>query len=130
MRAMRVVALLVLCAATTACAVADAPVADAPVMEAPENSLAPGDIGVIVQGAPNGVWVAQVGQATPAAAAGLRPGDVIVRYNGVSIAGTRQFYRLTLDTVPGSTAELEIQRDGRLQHVSVRVEELDTMPRV
>jgi S1-C subfamily serine protease len=47
----------------------------------------------------------------PAAKAGMRVGDVVQRYSGISVLETRQFYGLVLDACPG-TAEVELR--GRL----------------
>ena len=62
----------------------------------------------------------------PAAEAGLRAGDVLLRYNGVPIADGDQFYRMMLDTPPGSTARLELLRAGTVLRVDVPVEQIDT----
>lgn len=116
---------LLLCAFAAACASHDPPAAPEP---APD-SVVPGTIGVLVAPASAGVSVAAMAAGGPAAQAGVRVGDVVQRYNGVSVLDTRQFYRLVLDSVPGSRAELELLRDGSVVRIDVPVEETDTAPR-
>jgi S1-C subfamily serine protease len=101
-----------------------------PAAQNESESLVPGTIGITVRQAPAGVVVTAVGSESPAGAAGLRVGDVVLRYNGVSVADTRQFYRLMIDSRPGSTARLELMRDGTLHRLDVPVEQIDTTPRV
>jgi len=73
--------------------------------------------------------VAAVAPDGPAAKAGVRVGDLVQRYNGVSVLDTRQFYRLVLDSIPGSRVELELLRDGSAVRIAVPVNETDTAPR-
>ena len=82
--------------------------------------MVPGTIGVLVTRAPGGVLV------TESLSAGLRPGDVVLRYNGEAIVDPRQFYRLVIDSRPGSVARVEVLRDGAARAVDVPVEQLDT----
>lgn len=116
--------------AATACVSADAP----PVAQEPQapraESLVPGTIGIVVEGGLAGVVVAAVGKDSPAAAAGLRVGDVVLRYNGVSVIDSRQFYALMLDSAPGSTVQVELLREGKMHRVDVPVEQIDTALRV
>ena len=97
---------------------------------AAEDSLLPGTIGIIVRPDPSGVIVSAVGARGPAARSGVRIGDIVVRYNGEPISSPRQFYRLMVDSRPGSVAQLQLRRDGAVQTLEVPVEQLDTMPRV
>jgi len=60
----------------------------------------------------------------------VRVGDVVVRYNGEPISTPRQFYRLMVDSRPGSVAQLELRREGAVRIVDVPVEQLDITPRV
>jgi serine protease Do len=76
-------------------------------------------------GAPdtNGVLVITIDRRSRAADAGLRPGDVIVAINEVTIQGANHFLR-TLGSAPiGSTATLTIIRDGRRTTVRVPIDE-------
>src|ERR1700722_4044262 len=59
-----------------------------------------------------GVEVTYVEANSPAAAAGLKTGDVVVQYNGQRIEGTEQFTRLVLETPEGREVKLQIFRGG------------------
>lgn len=117
---------LVLCALVAACASHESP--PLPAAAVPE-SVVPGTIGVLVDLASAGVIVAAMAAGGPAAEAGMRVGDVVQRFNGVSVVDPRQFYRLMLDSPPGSRAQVELLRAGSVIRVTVPVEETDTAPR-
>jgi serine protease Do len=72
-----------------------------------------------------GVLVSQVTRGSPAAKAGLRQGDLIVRYQGEAVEDTGKFRNRISLTPPGTDARLVIVRDGREQGVSVRIGRLD-----
>lgn len=116
------------CALTAACASSEPP-APAQEPEAARDSVVPGTIGVLVAPAPAGVVVAAVAAEGPAGQAGMRVGDVVRSYNGVAVLDARQFYRLMLDSPPGSSAQVELVRDGSVQRIEVPVRETDTAPR-
>jgi S1-C subfamily serine protease len=86
----------------------------------PVDGLLPGTIGIVVKRAPAGVVVVE------AAKNELRVGDVIMRYNGVPVTDERHLYRLILNSLPGSVAELDVLRDGRPRRIAVPVGEIDT----
>jgi S1-C subfamily serine protease len=108
--------LLVVAALLAACA--QAPVQD------PADSVVPGTIGVIVLQDGSGVVVSAVRKGNA-----LRVGDVVLRYNGEAVVSPRQFYRLMVDSTPGSVARLDVMRGGTVYTLEVPVRELDTMPR-
>jgi S1-C subfamily serine protease len=119
-----------LCAFAVACASHEPPPSPESMPEkSMPDSVVPGTIGVFVAPASAGVVVAAMEDDGPAAQAGMRVGDVVQRYNGVSVLDTRQFYRLVLDSVPGSRAELDLLRDGAAIRVAVPVRETDTAHR-
>ena len=121
---------LLLCAFAAACASHEPPPASgSPPDASTPDSVVPGTIGVVVSAASAGVMVAAVAPDGPAAKAGVRVGDLVQRYNGVSVLDTRQFYRLVLDSIPGSRVELELLRDGSAVRIAVPVNETDTAPR-
>jgi S1-C subfamily serine protease len=95
-----------------------------------EDSVVPGSIGVTVGQEHASVVVTGVRNNGPAAAAGVRVGDVVLRFNGEPVSASRQFYRLIVDSAPGSVVRLELVRGGAVEVVDVPVGELDTMPRV
>jgi serine protease Do len=57
----------------------------------------------------------------PAYQAGLRPGDVIVSFNGTSITDGGQLNRLIQDARIGTTAVFGIIRDGRRLELKIPV---------
>ena len=52
-------------------------------------------------------------RASEAYDAGLRPGDVIVGFNGQAIADPSQFLRLVSDAKLGTIVDVKVLRDGR-----------------
>lgn len=79
-------------------------------------------------GAPDtkGVLVTRIDPRAPAAVAGLRPGDIIVAFNGTAIEGAAHFMRLMSDSQIGSTATLLIIRDGQRAPVRVPIDQAQT----
>ncbi|MDQ3815131.1 MAG: Do family serine endopeptidase [Armatimonadota bacterium] len=71
-----------------------------------------------------GVLIQSVTPDTPGARAGLRPGDVVVEFNGKPVARSSELQRLVSSSPVGSTVELKILRGGRTLTVSARLEEL------
>jgi S1-C subfamily serine protease len=114
---MRAALLLVAVLVLAACA-------QAPVQVADEDSVVPGTIGVTVRQEGSAVVVSAVRKGSE-----VRVGDVVLRYNGAPVGSPRQFYRLTVDSVPGSRVRLEVLREGNERTLEVPVRELDTMPR-
>jgi S1-C subfamily serine protease len=97
--------------------------AQQPVAE-PQQSVVPGTIGVSVRQDHARVVIAAVSMGNP-----LRVGDVVLRYNGETVTSARQFYRLVVDSAPGSVASVEVMREGATRAIDVPVVELDTVPR-
>ena len=95
-----------------------------------ETSVVPGTIGVAVQRSAEGVVVSAVGTGSPAARAGLKVGDRVVRYNGEDVNDVREFERLVLESEPGSVARVEVVRGGAARTLDVRVEQVRTANRV
>lgn len=75
---------------------------------------------------PEGALVAKVLPDSPAQAAGLKAGDVLLRYNGAELVSSRSLPPLVGDSNPGDTVTLELLRDGRSITVKVEVGTLDT----
>jgi S1-C subfamily serine protease len=119
-------ALVVVCVFASACAQAPT---QAPTLSN-EDSVVPGSIGVVVRQEGATVIVTGVRSNGPAAALGVRVGDVVLRLNGERVTAPRQFYRLVVDSPPGSVVRLELLRGGALEVLEVPVEQLDTTPRV
>ncbi|KQM65566.1 protease [Sphingomonas sp. Leaf17] len=60
-----------------------------------------------------GELISRVEPNEGAARAGLKPGDVVVRVNGKEVTPEQTLSRLVADVTPGSTARLDVIRDGR-----------------
>jgi len=65
-------------------------------------------------------YIGEVTAGSPAAAAGLQIGDVVIRMNGQAIGGRNDLTRRIGQVRPGESVRLEILRDGRRQTVTVR----------
>ncbi len=72
----------------------------------------------------HGVLVAEVYGNTPAAKAGLREGDIIVRFAGHEVHNPRQLQEVVEQSPLGSAQPVEILRDGKPQTLSVPVSAL------
>lgn len=64
-----------------------------------------------------GVAVEKVVEGSPAAAAGIREGDVILRLNGEEITSTRKLSRLISEVAPDHQVKVTISRSGTEQDV-------------
>jgi serine protease Do len=68
-----------------------------------------------------GVAIEKVMENSPAAAAGLQAGDVIVRFNGEEVTGGRKLTRLVGEVDPDHQAKITILRNGREQDVTATI---------
>jgi serine protease Do len=69
-----------------------------------------------------------VNKNSPAEKAGIKLGDVIVRYNGKKIEDTRQLRNLVAATAPNEKVEVTVFRDGKERPIKVAVGELASAP--
>jgi serine protease Do len=69
-----------------------------------------------------GVVIEEVREKSPAERAGLKPGDVVVSFDGEAVRSVRQFTRLVRETPPGRKVRATISRDGRTQEVEITPE--------
>lgn len=70
---------------------------------------------------PTGALVSSVENGSPAAKAGLEPGDVILSINGKEIASSNELPPLVADIVPGQSAKLQVWRKGSQREIEVKV---------
>jgi serine protease Do len=75
---------------------------------------------------PNGALIASVDPGSPADKAGLKPGDVVLAFNGQQIDDPNKLPRLVAGTKPGQSATLKIWRDGKAEDVKFTAAELVT----
>ncbi|HEY1795816.1 MAG TPA: Do family serine endopeptidase [Stellaceae bacterium] len=72
-----------------------------------------------------GAMIAAIDPGSPAAQAKLKPGDVILSYDGKPIDRSRQLPRLVADTPPNKTVKVSIWRDGKETEADLQVTALD-----
>ncbi len=75
-------------------------------------------------GEAKGAMVAQVAPGSPAAAAGVEQGDVVLSYNGQQIDEVRDLTSMVADTAPGTDADLVVWRDGKEMTLPVEIGEM------
>jgi serine protease Do len=68
-----------------------------------------------------GALVASVAEGSPAAQGGVRPGDVIMRYDGKVVDSPRVLSSLVAATASGRTVEMSVIRDGRAEPLRVTI---------
>jgi serine protease Do len=71
-----------------------------------------------------GALVSSVEADSPADAAGVQPGDVILRFNDKPIARWSDLPRMVGETKPGTVAPLQVWRKGKNLTLSVKVAEI------
>ncbi|OGC77556.1 MAG: hypothetical protein A2145_01070 [candidate division Zixibacteria bacterium RBG_16_40_9] len=70
-----------------------------------------------------GVLVETVQPETPADKAGLKVGDVILKFNAKKVTGAEQFRNLVAETSPGSKVNLEVLREGKTLSLQTQLKE-------
>jgi serine protease Do len=73
----------------------------------------------------SGALITRVTPGGPAASAGLRPGDVVVAFNGRPITDSRTLTRMIGEAPIGSQAPIEIVRDGRRSTITATIQRLE-----
>src|SRR5215467_3966904 len=74
---------------------------------------------------PTGALVSSVQKDGPGSKAGLQPGDVILKFNGQPISRSADLPPLVATMKPGSTATLEVWREGKSKELTATVGTLD-----
>jgi S1-C subfamily serine protease len=75
-------------------------------------------------GRPTGLEVVQLLDGSPAAAAGVRAGDVIVSLDGRPIAGVGDLQRTLVGDLVGRAVDVTLERDGTLAEIALTPVEL------
>ena len=70
---------------------------------------------------PAGALVSSVEEGSPGAKAGLKEGDVILKYNGQPIVASSDLPAMLGEAMPGSSAKLEIWRNGKREELSAKL---------
>jgi serine protease Do len=68
-----------------------------------------------------GALVAQVNKNSPAEQAGIKVGDVIVRYNDHDVEDTRQLRNLVAATPPGTRVAVQVIRNGKQEQLTATI---------
>ena len=76
-----------------------------------------------MQNAPEGVFVVRIQPGSPAEAAGLQQGDMIVTANGVSLKKRADMQAILLNAKVGDTVQLKVWRGGAEQNLSATLAE-------
>lgn len=71
-----------------------------------------------------GALIGDVVDGGPAAKAGLKPGDVVVTFDGKKVSDSRHLQLSVADTKPGTQVSVEILRDGKEKTLTVTVKQL------
>ncbi|MFA6900662.1 MAG: PDZ domain-containing protein, partial [Desulfurivibrionaceae bacterium] len=74
---------------------------------------------------PIGALVGEVSLGSPAEKAGIKPGDVIVEFNGKEIAQVSMLPNLVAETPVGSKAEVTLFRKGALKKLPIVIAKLN-----
>jgi len=73
---------------------------------------------------PQGALVAEVTKGGPASGSGLKPGDVIIEFQGEKISKFNDLPRLVAGTSPGTDVEIKALREGKTKNFKIKLGEL------
>jgi serine protease Do len=73
---------------------------------------------------PSGALVQSLTPGSPAEKGGLKPGDIIIGFNGKTIQGTRDLVSRIKTATVGSKVEIKIIREGKVLTIPVVIEEV------
>jgi serine protease Do len=76
----------------------------------------------------SGAMVSHVDPNSPAAIAGLKPGDVVTKFQGMSFRMPADLLQIIRTQPPGSVVKLEVIRNNRMREVTARLGERPDAP--
>jgi S1-C subfamily serine protease len=88
-----------------------------------DGSVRAGWLGVFMEGGASQVRVQEVVENSPAARAGLRPGDRVVKVGETEVSSDRQFVKRIRWGGPGGRVDITVERDGALRTFSSQLGE-------
>lgn len=71
-----------------------------------------------------GAVISAVSEKSSAAKAGIKPGDIILKFDGHEIDSTKNLSRIVAETVIAKSVEVEIWRNNQRQKLNILVEEM------
>jgi len=77
-----------------------------------------------LRGGTRGALIARAQEGAPAAAAGIRNGDVVLRFNNQDVREMRSLPRIVAETAVGAQVPVVVWRDGREETLTVTLGEL------
>ncbi len=80
--------------------------------------------------ADHGALVAVVSPDGPAAAAGLKQGDVVLAFNGAEVTKMRDLPRLVGAAAPGSKGNMTVWRSGKETNIEIKIGEAPENPQI
>jgi serine protease Do len=72
-----------------------------------------------------GALISGVEKGAPAERAGLRPGDVLLQFDGKAVTGSADLSRFIFETAPGTKIRLKFWRDSAAKEIVVTLAEAD-----
>jgi serine protease Do len=75
-----------------------------------------------------GALVADVTKDGPAEKAGIRSGDVIVRFNGKDVSDEHELPQIVAGTRPGMKVDVKVVREGKEVNIPVTITEMEAEP--
>lgn len=100
---------------------------DRPLIGVMIDTLSPSHPLVANQTLPQGAYVAEVNEGSPAEKAGLKPGDIVVEANGTVIQGSTQLRDLIAQLHQGESVKMKVFRAPNLAGIMERKADLDAL---